>query len=844
MDFMRSMRPLSRMFRPDDAAQDSAAAAGDTSAPAAGPVAVAGGGATNEAAGAAQDGPALRTLAGLSGSAPAADPAVLHAAQTRIAQLIDSGFIDFEKLRAGADGEALLSIAGMCADPSHLAVLLEGADSRQIASLITDGSSSRIRQFAAQQVTDPAELRHLLKSLRGKDKNVYRIIKQKCDELRIEEQKSVQVETDAAAACASLERHSHRIYDAVYEATLDHFTARWQAVEVQAAPAIQERARQAIERCREIIVEHARHLTQLAERKAFEEAQRTAQAEALIRDREQALEREQAAETAAAADAQARRSEEQERAAKTAVESNAARRVGGLVAKTNSALREGDTGRAAGLRRAVDESLGAMPAVPAHIARQVAQLDTKLNELKKWKDFAVAPKRAELIADMESLIGSSEPPKALAERIKQLQDDWKVISKGIVSDSQADWERFHKAAEAAYQPCRVYYEAQAKQRQANLQQRQVVLERLKVFEAAQSVENPDWRGIAAVLREAPLEWRRYTPVDRAALAKVQVEFDASIKRLQTQLGGWYAQNVADKKSLIERARELSTKSDHREAVEGAKQLQQLWQKVGVVERDQEQALWGEFREQCDAVFSKRQQAQVEFSAALDANKTAAAALCLEIERIAALQGAELLAAAVKGPQWRNDFEAIGELPRADQRGLQSRFETALRLCQTRVTDTRALDRQQSFDHLLEAARHIQAYGYAVAQKAAPDELEALKLAAETFVAGVRQWPKGAAPLLKEAWQKAGTAASADLAANEKAYRTLCIRSEIFRERATPAEDQSLRREYQMQRLMQRMGQHSEEDSDAWEVLALAWPRIGPIDADKYQALLARFTSSR
>jgi len=37
------------------------------------------------------------------------------------------------------------------------------------------------------------------------------------------------------------------------------------------------------------------------------------------------------------------------------------------------------------------------------------------------------------------------------------------------------------------------------------------------------------------------------------LAKVQVEFDASIKRLQTQLGGWYAQNVAEKK-ISHRAR--------------------------------------------------------------------------------------------------------------------------------------------------------------------------------------------------------------------------------------------------------------------------------------------------
>jgi hypothetical protein len=843
MGFMRSMRPLSRMFR-SDAAPDSGAVTAD--APVLTADAAAGAAAADAVVAGLQDGPSLRQMAGLEldGGAPPAEPSIAHAAQARIAQLIDSGVIDFGELRAVGNAEALLSIAGSCADQSHLAVLLEGADPRRISSLVTDGSSSRIRQFAALQITDPQELRQLLKLVRGKDKSVYRIIKQKCDELRIEEQKSVQVETEAASACASLERHSHRIYDAVYEPTLEHFEARWRAVELQAGPAIQERARHAIERCHLTIAEHARQLAQSAERQAREEAQRAAQAEVLAREREEALEREQAAAAAAALEEQARQSVEQERAAKAAAEGNALRRVAGLVARTHSALREGDTGRAAGLRRAVDQSLAAMSAVPAHIARQVTQLDTKLDELKKWKDFAVAPKRAELITEMEALIGSSEPPKALAERIKQLQDDWKVISKGIVSDSQADWARFHEAAETAYQPCRAYYEAQAKQRQANLQQRRAVLERLKNFAAAQTDENPDWRAIAAVLREAPQEWRRYTPVDRAALAKIQDEFDSSLERLQERLDGWYAQCVAEKKSLIERAKQLSGKADHREAVDSAKQLQQLWQKVGVVERDQEQSLWSEFREQCDAVFSRRQQAQVEFSAALGANKAAAAALCQEVERAAALEGAELSAAAAQAAQWRSDFEAIGELPRADQRALHTRFEAALRLCQTRLAEVRARDRRRSFDQLLEAARHIQAYGYAVARKAAAEERELLKSAAESFVAAVSHWPKGAAPLLKEAWQKAQTAADAELAANEKAYRTLCIRSEIFRDRATPAEDQTLRREYQMQRLMQRMGRHSEEDSDAWEVLALAWVRIGPIDSDQYQALLARFIDCR
>ena len=839
MSFMRSMRPLSRMFRSDTASQVAVEAdAPDTQAVAPGEAA------SSEVIAALPDGSNLRRLAGLDGTS-ATPPAVLHSAQVRLAQLIDEGRIDFGELRTASENtEGLLSIAGLCTDGSRLSELLQGADAQRIASLVVDGSSSRIRQFAAQRVTDPAELRHLLKLLRGKDKNVYKIIKQKCDELRLEEQKSVQVETEAAAACASLERHSHRIYDAVYEATMDHFTARWRALEAQAAPEIQERASRAMQRCHEIVAEHARDLAELAARQALEEAQRRARTESLAREHDEALQREQAEAAAAAAAEQVRSAEEQERTAKASAEANAARRASGLLAKTYSALRDGDTGRAAGLRRAIDESLSPLPAVPAHLARQVTQLDAKLNELKQWKDFAVAPKRAELITEMQALIGCAEPPQALAERIKQLQEEWKTISKGIVSDSQADWERFHQAAETAYQPCRVYFEAQSKQRAANLQQRRAVLERLEAFEAAQSGEQTDWRAVATVLREARQEWRRHAPVDRVAAAKVQEGFDAGLKRLQDRLDGWYAQNIAEKKSLIERAKQLSAKPDNREAIDTAKHLQQLWKKVGVVEREQEQALWSEFREHCDAVFQKRQQAQVEHNSALEANKATAAALCEEIEQSAALDGHELFAAAAKVPQWRSAFETIGELPRSEQRALQTRFERAVIACQSRVSEVRARDRRESFDQLLEAARHIQVYGYGVSQNAASAQREALKLAAETFAAGVQHWPKGAAPLIKEAWQKAENATNADLAANDKAYRTLCIRLEIASSLPTPPEDQTLRRDYQMQRLMHGLGQRGEENSDAWEALALAWVRIGPIIPTDYQALLARFQAQR
>src|SRR5216684_4152353 len=221
------------------------------------------------------DGTALRKLAGLSEDAAATDfPDVERIAQERVAQLIDSGSIDFADLCASTrNTTALLSVAGLCSDPDHLAKTLASIDDPQrMAGLVVDGSSSRIRQLAAQSIEDPAELTRLLKQVRGKDKSVYKIIKQKCDVLRAEEQRIAQIASDVAALCASLERHSHRVYDALYATSFKLFYEQWQTLESQAAPDIKDRALLAIDRCRDVIAGHMQQLAQRAE----EEAQQVA----------------------------------------------------------------------------------------------------------------------------------------------------------------------------------------------------------------------------------------------------------------------------------------------------------------------------------------------------------------------------------------------------------------------------------------------------------------------------------------------------------------------------------------------------------------------------------------
>ena len=842
-------RPLSRLFgtAPDDSPTALESIAGLDSLPpqrlsAAAPE---GSDETLRAAtiGRLMDGESLRTIAGLCvGTASGVSANLERAAQERLAQLIDEGALEFETLRATpVNVSALLAVAGYTSDPERLPRTLASIDEAERRALVLGGPSSRIRQLAAQSVSDPIELRQLLKQLHGKDKNVYKIIREKCDALNAVEQTIDKARNEAIRACESLERHAHRIYEAVYEPTLRHFHTRWQALEAYAAPDMRARAARAIERCEEIIAEHQQRIRQEAAEAAARTAREAERAEALrLAECESARAREEAERTLAETAAR-REAEETARAAAAAAEAAALREVNALIGKAQAALREGATGRASGLRRALEEKLAALAAVPPAVSRQMQKLDTSLGELKAWKEHAVAPKRAELIQEMGSLIGAALEPQALAGRIRQLQEDWKTVSKGVLSDSDADWQRFHQAAERAYQPCREHFEAQTKLRQANAEKRKAILERLRIFEAAHSGENADWRAFVTVLREAPLEWRRHFPVERAVVRELQREFDAAIGRLQGRLETWHASNAEGKRALIRRAAGLVDLQDGREATEAVKRLQAQWKELGAAAPDQERVLWEEFRGHCAAVFHKRQQAHTDYTASLQSNKARAVALCEEAEHLAGRSGADLLDGAAKMAEWRAAFEAVGELPR-EERGLKGRFERALERVKTSISAQKARDKERSLQDLLEAASRIHAYGRAVSQAAPVAEREALKQAAEIYIAGVSRWPKGGAEALADAWGTAG-AAKPLVAAHETALRMLCVRSEILIDLPTPVEDQELRRDYQMRRLVERMGRGNDGADDSVESLSLEWTRSNSAPDDVYRSLFARFNAS-
>lgn len=716
---------------------------------------------------------------------------------------------------------------------------IDARDIQAVARLVVAGTSTRVRQAAAHAIEDPHLLRQLIRDLRGgNDKGVYKVLTAKRDALLEQARKVEQLRAEIEASAGDLERHSQRPYDASYRSTLDRFASRWEAVAEQADADLRDRVRQWIDRSREGIAEHLR---QAADQALREQAAADAAAEAQ-RLRRIELEASAAAEAEAAA-AQERVLEEQKRAlaAQQQAGQQAVRQIGEMIRKARGALSDGSSSRAAGVRRTIDEKLVGAPPLPANLASQLQQLDKQLDELKDWKSFSVTPKRAELIEAMEALVGATLDPPVLADRIKSLQEEWRILGKGVGENLEADLQRFQEAATKAYEPCVEYFAAQSLVREEKLRHRDALLAKLTAFEAGHNWEQPDWKAVIRTLRDTKQEWRSCSPVDRQAGKEQQDGFDAITANLQGRLDAEYARNLKQKESLIERAQGLLASEDARKAIDGIKELQQAWRTVGPVPREADQRLWEEFRQHCDGVFEKRQQESATYAAGLENNKTQAIALCEQLEQIAGLEGPELLECWGTPAKWRSAFEALGEFPRADTRELRSRFDRGLERCEASIARHHAGDAARAWSDLFEAANHVRAYALAVARGSDPAQLDTLKALAETCMASVQRWPKSGLGALR---QGLASEPSKDLAANETALRMLCIRAEILTDVPTPPEDQALRREYQLQRLVQRMGQGIRADETNLDALAIEWLGVGPVEEAAYRPLLQRFRCCR
>ena len=865
-----------------------------------------------------------------------------QAAKIRIASLIDDGSIVVDEFsRRDMDSLVQLSIVGFCEKPDVLTqVLSTHTDEAFLYQIAIEGVPARLRELAAAKIEDANQLKQLLKDTRGKDKLVYKIVKDKCDQLRDQEKQAEQIQADIGDLCERLEAHSKRPFDKQFVGRATRMIAAWADLESASSEPLKSQSQLAIALCQQTIETHELELATVAATKATNEAAEASingvvdqlhrllsqlyasdgnaeevagialahqhqveqwnQAKAIVAVNNSAMktftlanegmklqmqlfneqgslqtqltllasiptdaetdEKAQVAFKSLKARLQtanilpsnivptlvldARKilaKNDQYWADKKKVDIDRQRHINALISQANQALQKGLSRDAAGIRRTLERKLGALEKLPTAITAKVEQLDEALSKLLDWKNFAVEPKQQELIDQMQVLTESQDNPEALASKIRRLQDQWKSLSKD--SQDQQLWEVFHKLAEQAYQPCKVYYDQKSEIRRSNIEKRRTLVSQLNDYVTAQpwegnGAESIDWKLAEKLIGTAIREWQSYAPTDRDANKPVQKKFDRLLDSLRSKLSAHQQQNAERKQLLIAQVDALLENSDKRAATEKVKQLQAQWQKVGVVPRKQEQKLWRLFRASCDAVFAQRHQQSVEFKAELNTHKGVAEKLIKEVVTLGALSGKALLDGRTRVTECKREFSAVGNLPKAAVASISQRFQSAVTAFDTAITNQIAQAKLQLWDNLFTASAMI-----GLAQTTSDESAsDALLTKAQDFMASVEQWPKNGYQALEK---KMARGSALDRTEDyQKALQLLCIRAEILADQETPPEDKALRMQYQVSRLQQGFGQNSSPNGVSIQDLVIEWIAAGAVANDIYEPLLERFNHCR
>ena len=420
-------------------------------------------------------------------------------------------------------------------------------------------------------------------------------------------------------------------------------------------------------------------------------------------------------------------------------------------------------------------------------------LTGQFRELSDWQGFATEPKQIALCEQMEYLAEQPMEPEAKAERIKELQSEWRELGG---SSDRALWTRFKSASDRAFEPCKAYFEAKSGLKQANLEKRQAICAELETFLENADWTTIDWKGAERIHQTARQEWKAAWPVEFRDNRPVQKRFDDLLKRLESPLDEERRKNEGLKQAIVERAEALIEHEPLQEAMNEAKALQSEWKAIGITRHREDRKLWQAFRKACDQIFARRDAQRDARQQATETADREATELFTQLAAVTPESSAEALRDAltklrdVKGNSLSQDVKERVQAAKGE-------FQRAL--------DSKLLQQKVSQWQELVSARG----NGGVASSDLPDHWQAL----------------------------ASTQASLS-------DRELVIRAEILSGMESPAEDQQRRMEIQVQRLSEGMG-NTEQAGDRLselEKLVAQWC-LQPSDETPETALSERLNSA-
>lgn len=240
----------------------------------------------------------------------------------------------------------------------------------------------------------------------------------------------------------------------------------------------------------------------------------------------------------------------------------------------------------------------------------------QLVEAKNKEEEENLRRKKFIIAKMQEMIQKEENIGAAFATYNELHEEWKKI--GDIPREKRDeiQKEYSRLLELFFYNIKIYRELKDHDLKRNQQLKEEVIHHLEELKNQSSIKE-----LEASLKRLQNEWEEIGPVQNDQWEALKSKYWETTRSLYDRIHQFYderrnilTENLNKKKELLEEARKLieesighSVAKDWDLATENLLKIQESWKSVGFGPRKENEAIWQEFRQQCDTFFAKKKE---------------------------------------------------------------------------------------------------------------------------------------------------------------------------------------------------------------------------------------------
>ena len=198
------------------------------------------------------------------------------------------------------------------------------------------------------------------------------------------------------------------------------------------------------------------------------------------------------------------------------------------------------------------------------------------------------------------------------KKMRELQAEWKTIGPVPATKTQEIWKNYQQYQERFYDLVKINIELRDLDFKKNLEMKTLLCEAAEklqenpnIVEANRALQqlHDEWAEIGPVARELREDlWNRFKQASTVINKKHQAYFD--------EIHAKENENLEKKQALVDELKamelkKLKTSKQWEEATERVQAIQQEWRTIGFAPKKQNQTIYNEYRELCEAFFKAK-----------------------------------------------------------------------------------------------------------------------------------------------------------------------------------------------------------------------------------------------